>query len=40
VNAGGRIDFSIFGRAIAEFEFTLIFATLTSIASRAANIMR
>jgi len=26
VAAGGAIDFSMFGRAIAEFEFTLIFA--------------
>ncbi len=26
VAAGGPIDFSMFGRAIAEFEFTLIFA--------------
>ena len=26
VGAGGPIDFSMFGRAIAEFEFTLIFA--------------
>ena len=26
VDAGGPIDFSMFGRAIAEFEFTLVFA--------------
>lgn len=26
VAAGGRIDFSMFGRAIAEFEFTMVFA--------------